>query len=78
MRNSCCGWPGDGSRQYAVGSWMNESLFEQIGTDLERAVDELHRRAAGGGANGNWLQRIAGSITDEELFLEALEDQYER
>ncbi|MEX0715119.1 MAG: hypothetical protein WD066_00960 [Planctomycetaceae bacterium] len=53
---------------------MNESLIEQRLTDLERAVEELRRRSASGGANGNWLQRITGSISDQELFLEALEE----
>ena len=40
---------------------------------LERAVAELQRQLAETTASGNWLEKVAGSISDESAFLEALE-----
>jgi hypothetical protein len=40
---------------------------------LERAVGDLQQRLAGVVPAGNWLEKIAGSVSDEAAFLEALE-----
>jgi hypothetical protein len=40
---------------------------------VEQAVADIQRRLAPIPANVNWLDKVAGSISDEEAFLEALE-----
>jgi hypothetical protein len=45
----------------------NEALEQRLAT-LERTVAELQRRIEG----KNWVERLIGSVTDEEAFLEAM------
>jgi hypothetical protein len=49
----------------------DEPLVEQRLAALERAVADLQRclHVQGG---GNWLDKITGSVSDEEAFREAL------
>jgi hypothetical protein len=51
----------------------NESLLEQRLAVVERAVAELQQQLALSSQAPNWLDKVAGSITDESAFLEALE-----
>jgi hypothetical protein len=52
---------------------LDEALVEQRLAALERRVAEIQQRLAGMAASGNWLEKITGSISDQEAFLEALE-----
>ncbi len=52
---------------------INEAVLEQRLEDLERAVADLQQRLAGASAARNWLDQVAGSISDVPAFLEALE-----
>lgn len=52
---------------------LDETMVEQRLTALERAVMDLQRRQAGFPGLGNWLEKVTGSISDEEAFLAALE-----
>lgn len=56
-----------------VAVMLDEALLEQRLAALERAVADLQRRLTGVPAPGNWLDKVTGSISDEEAFLEALE-----
>jgi hypothetical protein len=51
----------------------NESAIEQRLANLESAVSELQRRINGAAPSEDWLEKVSGSVTDEEAFLEALE-----
>ncbi len=50
-----------------------EPIFEERLSALERAVAELERRVNGTGPSTNWLDKVTGSVSDEEAFLAALE-----
>jgi hypothetical protein len=52
---------------------LDEAVLEKRLSALERSVAELNRQVAGVLASGNWLEKVAGSISDEAAFLEALE-----
>ena len=52
---------------------IDEVILEQRLAVLERAVADLQLRLAAAPASSNWLDRVAGSISDEPAFLEALE-----
>jgi hypothetical protein len=52
---------------------LNEAVLEQRLAALERAVADLQHRLAVVPASGSWLEKVAGSITDEPAFLQALE-----
>jgi hypothetical protein len=53
---------------------MSETaILEQRLEVVEGAVADLQRRLGDGRRNGNWLEKIAGSISDDAAFLEALE-----
>jgi hypothetical protein len=54
-------------------SMTNPSTLEERVTMLERTIADLQRRLASEAPPENWLEKVAGSITDEEAFLEALE-----
>jgi hypothetical protein len=53
---------------------MPESaVLEQRLEIVERAVADLQRRLDATPRVANWLEKVAGSISDEAAFLEALE-----
>jgi hypothetical protein len=53
---------------------MSESVvLEQRLAVVEHAVAELQRRLDHAPPVGNWLEKVAGSISDEPAFLEAME-----
>lgn len=53
---------------------MPESaVLEQRLEAVEYAVADLQRRLGDAPPIGNWLEKVAGSISDEPAFLEALE-----
>ena len=53
---------------------MSESaVLEQRLEAVEHAVADLQRRLDDTPPVGNWLEKVAGSISDEPAFLEALE-----
>ena len=47
-------------------------LVEKRLTALEEAVDELRRQTRPAIASHDWLQQVAGSVTETEAFTEAL------
>jgi hypothetical protein len=52
---------------------LNEAIVEQRLAALEQAVADLRHRLTSTHASADWVARVAGSISDEEAFLEALE-----
>lgn len=57
---------------------LDETLLEHRLTTLEQAVSDLqhkveHQAEHQGEHQPNWLDKLIGSISDEEAFLEALE-----
>jgi hypothetical protein len=52
---------------------LDEAILERRLEALERAVTDLQRRLIGAPPPGNWLEKVAGSISDGSAFLEALE-----
>ncbi|MBE9204230.1 transferase hexapeptide repeat containing protein [Synechocystis salina LEGE 06099] len=53
---------------------MPESTtIEQRLTNLEQVVFELQNKVDNGDSRGNWLEKMVGSISDDAVFLEALE-----
>jgi hypothetical protein len=53
---------------------LDETLLEHRLTTLEQAVSDLQYKAEHQGEHQpNWLDKLIGSISDEEAFLEALE-----
>jgi hypothetical protein len=50
-----------------------ETVLEQRLAAVERSVADLQRRIAGGPGTTDWLDKVIGSVTDEAVFLEALE-----
>ncbi len=53
---------------------MTESaILEQRLEVVEHVVADLQRRLGDAPRLGNWLEKVAGSISDEPAFLEALE-----
>jgi hypothetical protein len=57
---------------------MTTQTIEQRVTHLEAELERLSRLVQTGATNQtatepNWIDRLAGSITNEALFLEALE-----
>lgn len=51
----------------------NETMLEQPLAAVERAIADLQRRLAGGPMSSDWLDKVAGSVTDEAAFREVLE-----
>jgi predicted RNase H-like HicB family nuclease len=51
----------------------NQTTIEQRLTTLEKTVDQLQNQLKNQTNSDNWLQQLIGSISDEELFGEALE-----
>jgi hypothetical protein len=52
---------------------LDEAVLERRLATVEHAVADIQRRLAAAPANANWLDKVTGSISDEEAFLEALE-----
>jgi len=52
---------------------LDEKDLEQRVATLEHLVAELNRRIDGAPVPRNWLEKVTGSISDEEAFVEALE-----
>jgi hypothetical protein len=52
---------------------IDEAILEQRLAAVECAVMDLQRRLAVAPPSGNWLDKVIGSISDEEAFREALE-----
>ena len=49
------------------------TILERRLEAVEHAVADLQRRLGDSASSGNWLEKIAGSISDERAFLEALQ-----
>jgi SAM-dependent MidA family methyltransferase len=52
---------------------LDQATIEKRLVDLEQAVTELKRKSEADTSPNNWLQALAGSISDEATFLEALD-----
>jgi hypothetical protein len=52
---------------------VKKITLEQRLTTLEKAVYQIQYRLKNKSNSDNWLQQLSGSISDDELFLEALE-----
>lgn len=52
---------------------LDETVLEQRLTTLERSVIDLQRKFESKSNSENWLDKLIGSISDEDAFLEALE-----
>ncbi|MBD2164261.1 transferase hexapeptide repeat containing protein [Calothrix membranacea FACHB-236] len=51
---------------------IDETVLEHRLLNLEQAISDLQRKVAGKPSE-NWLEKLIGSISDEEAFLKALE-----
>jgi hypothetical protein len=51
---------------------LNETMLEQRLEAVEHAVAELRSRMANGAKPSDWVERVTGSVTDEEAFREVL------
>ena len=51
---------------------VDEVILERRLVALERAVADLQQRLGGVAVSANWLNKVVGSISDEQAFLEAL------
>lgn len=52
---------------------LNEATIERRLITLEQTVEDLQRKVDSKPVNESWLQKLTGSISDEAVFLEALE-----
>jgi DNA-binding transcriptional regulator GbsR (MarR family) len=52
---------------------LNETNIEQRLSTLEKQVSELQSQLKSNSNSNNWLEQLIGSISDEEIFLQALE-----
>jgi hypothetical protein len=52
---------------------LDETTIEQRLVNLERTVTELKRLLITSPTSSNWLEKVTGSISDEQTFLEVLE-----
>jgi hypothetical protein len=52
---------------------LDEITLEKRLVTLEQTVSELQQKLENKPVTGNWLQKLTGSISDEAVFLEALE-----
>jgi hypothetical protein len=51
---------------------LDETVLERRLLTLEQAVSDLQQKVEGK-SSFNWLEKLIGSISDEEAFLQALE-----
>jgi hypothetical protein len=51
----------------------SETIIEQRIAAIERAIADLQNQLAGNPTPSNWLDKVAGSVTDEAAFREVLE-----
>ncbi|NER95631.1 MAG: transferase hexapeptide repeat containing protein [Symploca sp. SIO1B1] len=51
---------------------LDETVLEQRLANLEQAVSDLQLKANSQTATENWLDKLVGSVSDEEIFLQAL------
>jgi hypothetical protein len=52
---------------------LDEAVLEQRLATIEHAVTDLQNRFDAALSANNWLDTVAGSVSDEVAFLEALE-----
>ncbi len=52
---------------------LNEATIERRLITLEQTVGDLQRKIDSKPVAESWLQKLTGSISDEAVFLEALE-----
>lgn len=52
---------------------LDEATLEQRLATLEHTVADLQRQIVGTSTSSNWLEKVTGSISDQQAFLEALE-----
>ncbi len=52
---------------------LNEITLERRLSNLEQTVSDLQQKVNRKPVAENWLQKLTGSISDEAVFLEALE-----
>jgi hypothetical protein len=52
---------------------LDETVLEQRLMMLEKSVTDLQHKLESKPSAENWLEKLVGSISDEEAFLEALE-----
>jgi hypothetical protein len=52
---------------------LNEATIERRLITLEQTVYNLQQKIDSKPVTESWLQKLTGSISDEEVFLEALE-----
>jgi hypothetical protein len=52
---------------------LNEITIERRLSNLEQTVSDLQQKVDRKPVAENWLQKLTGSISDEAVFLEALE-----
>ena len=51
---------------------LDETTIEQRLVNLERTVTELKRLLIASPTPSNWLEKVTGSISEEQTFLEVL------
>ncbi|NES01272.1 MAG: transferase hexapeptide repeat containing protein [Symploca sp. SIO1B1] len=51
---------------------LDETELEQRLANLEQIVSDLQLKANSQTATENWLDKLIGSVSDEEVFLQAL------
>ncbi len=52
---------------------LDETIVEKRLNKLEKAVDDIQNTLSDKDDGSNWLQKLIGSISDEETFIQALE-----
>ena len=52
---------------------LDQTTIEQRLVTLEHTVAELKRQLVAAPTTSNWLEKVTGSISDEQAFLEVLE-----
>jgi hypothetical protein len=52
---------------------LDEMVLERRLVTLEQTVSDLQKKVSNKPIGDNWLEKLIGSISDEEVFLEALE-----
>jgi hypothetical protein len=52
---------------------LDEITLEKRLVTLDQAIKELQDKLESSATSPNWLEKLTGSISDEEAFLQALE-----